>query len=329
MITAFLLAGLAGAVVLSGFFSGSETGIYCLNPVRLRVASEQNRPGARRLATLMRKPEDLVITMLLGTNISDYLATAFTSALLLHAAVSDHLVEIYAALIITPLILVFGGIVPKDWFRRESNRLMCVLALPVSICHRLAWVTGLLGLLRGLTNTLVGWIDPRQAQADVKVLPRTRTLRLLREGAARGGLTGLQRDLIDRVVRISRTRVAQVMIRHERVALVPLDLPRADLLRIVRMAHFSRLPVHDGDPRRIVGIVNVYDVLTDPEQKPPRSHLQSTFRLPPGTSVSAALMQMQRARQTMAIVEDSQGKCLGILTIKDLVQEIIGDIEAW
>ena len=206
---------------------------------------------------------------------------------------------------------------------------MCVLALPVSICHRLAWVTGLLGLLRGLTNTLVGWIDPQQAQADVKVLPRTRTLRLLREGAARGGLTGLQRDLIDRVMRISRTRVAQVMIRHERVALVSLELPRVDLLRIIRMAHFSRLPVHDGDPRRIVGIVNVYDVLTDPEQKPLQGHLQSTFRLPPGTSVSAALMRMQRARQTMAIVQDKQGKCLGILTIKDLVQEIIGDIEAW
>ena len=90
MITLFLLIGLAAAVTLSGFFSGSETGVYCLNRVNLRVASERRIPAARRLARLMKRPEDLVITMLLGTNVADYLATACVSALLLHSAVSDN-----------------------------------------------------------------------------------------------------------------------------------------------------------------------------------------------------------------------------------------------
>lgn len=329
MITTLLLVGLLAAVVLSGLFSGSETGVYCLNPVRLRVASEQGDAAARRLERLMRRPEDLVITLLLGTNLADYVATACTTALLLNAAVSESWAEIYTTAIVTPLIFVFGGIVPKDWFRRESNRLMPRLSGTVLVCLRVAQATGLVRLLRGLTRALIRSIDPRGAAREADLLPRARALRLLREGAARGGLTLLQRDLIERVLNLADVRVGDVMISRRRAAIVPLDIPRDDFLRIARMAHFSRLPVHEGDPRRIVGIVNVYDVLTDRERKPVSAHVRPPLVLPAHISVSAALLNLQRARQTMAIVQDGSGHCLGILTLKDLVEEIVGDLEAW
>jgi putative hemolysin len=327
--TALLLLGLLASVVLSGFFSGWETGTYCLNRVRLRVASDQNRPGAGRLAALMQQPENLVITALLGTNVADYLATASASALLLRAAVPDGLTEVYATLIVTPLILVFGGIIPKDWFRRECDRLMYPLAVAVSVCLAVVRATGLLWLLRRFTHKLIRWIDPQHLEREEQVLPRARTLSLLREGAAGGGLTVLQRDLMDRVMNISKTPVASVMIPRERAATVPLGVSRDDFLRAVRMCHFSRLPVYDGNPRRIVGIVNVYDVLTDAQQQPISVHLREAFRLPADTSVSGALLCMQQAHQAMAIIEEPKGHCLGILTIKDLAEEIVGELEVW
>jgi len=329
MMTTLLLLGLAAGVVLSGFFSGSETGIYSLNRVRLRVAGERNRPGARRLADLMRHPEDVVITMLLGTNLADYLITANLAALLLRMSVSESLTEFYATALGTPLILVFGGIVPKDWFRREADRLMYVLSLPVSVCVQAGRVTGAVWLARGLGRALVRWLDPQRSPRDEDVLPRVRTLRLLREGAAEGGLTPTQRDLMDRVMRLSKTPVARVMIPRERAATVPVTIARDELLRVARMCHFSRLPVHDGNPRRIVGILNVYDVLTDARQQPIAAHLRHAFRLTAPTNVSAALLRMQQARQAMAVVESATGDCVGILTVKDLAEEIIGDIEAW
>ncbi|MFH1747681.1 MAG: CNNM domain-containing protein [Planctomycetota bacterium] len=330
MMTTMLLGlGLLLAVIASGFFSGSETGIYCCDRVRLRVASAHRHSGARRLAAMMRRPEDLVITMLLGTNVADYLATACTSALLLRVVFADHLAEIYATLIVTPLILVFGGIIPKDWFRRESDQLMYTLAWPVSLSLRLARATGLVWLLRGLTHTLIGWLDPEHLSDERQVLPRTRMLGLLREGAARGGLTIWQRDVIDRIMGISKIPVARVMIPRVRSATVSINIAHDDFMRIVQMAHFSRLPVYDEDERRIVGIVNVYDVLTDPHGREIRDHLRDAFRLSAGASVSGALLRMQRARQVMAIVEDHDGQCLGLLTIKDLAEEIIGDFEAW
>ncbi len=327
--TVLLLFGVLAAIALSSFFSGSETGVYCLNHVRLRVASEQGDAAARRLERLMQHPENLVITTLLGTNVTDYIATACVAALFLRAAVAEDLAGLYATVIVTPLVLVFGGIVPKDWFRRESNRLMSRLSGAVLLSLRLAQATGLVWLLRELTRALTRRLNPSGTASGAELLPRARALHLLREGAARGGLTHLQRDLIERVLNLSDVLVADVMIPRPRAATVPLSIARDDFLRIARMAHFSRLPVYRSDPRRIVGIVNVYDVLTDPEGRPVADWLRAPLVLPLSTPVSAALPKLQRTRQTMAIVEDGAGRCVGILTVKDLVEEIVGDLEAW
>ncbi len=327
--TLLLLAGVIGALVLSAFSSGSETGVYCLDRVRLRVASERKDAAAMRLERIMRRPEDLVITTLLGTNVADYLATACVTALLLHAAVTGGLAEVYATAIVTPLILVFGGIVPKDWYRRESNRLMMRLSWPLTVLFQLARATGLVWALRGLTHNLIRWIDPSRGELERDVLPRARTVRLLREGAARGGLTNLQRDVIERVLKLSGVRACDVMVPRGRSASVPTTISREEFLRIAKMAHFSRLPVYEGDPRQVVGIVNVYDVITDAEERPVTAHMRDALKVREDVSVAAILFRLQRARETMAIVEDPVGHCVGLLTQKDLVEEIVGDLEAW
>lgn len=329
MIEALLVAGFLLALLLSGASSGSETGVYCLDRVRLRVATEKRWPAALRLERLMRRPEDLVITALLGTNIADYLATAFMAALLLHVSVSPGWTDIYATAIVTPLILVFGGIIPKDWFRRQSNELMIVLSGPLLVGLRMARATGLVWLLRNVTHRLVRWIDPQRADDESDLLPRTRIVHLLREGAARGGLTSLQRDLIERVLNLSTVQVRDVMVRRTRAATVSSGISRDDFLRVARMAHFSRLPVWEHDPRNVVGVVNVYDVITDANESPVVDYMRKPLTLPEHMSVAVALLRLQRAREAMGIVQDRAGHCVGLLTLKDLVEEIVGDLEAW
>jgi len=128
---------------------------------------------------------------------------------------------------------------------------------------------------------------------------------------------------------LSAVRAADVMIPRDRVAMVPLEIGRDDFLRVARMAHFSRLPVYRGDSRQVVGIVNVYDVLTDREDRPVAAHVRVPVTFVEGTSVAAALLELQGSRETMAMVEDGEGRCVGLLTLKDLVEEIVGDLEAW
>ena len=128
---------------------------------------------------------------------------------------------------------------------------------------------------------------------------------------------------------ISRVRLTEVMVPRKRAAIVHADIPREDLLRIARMAHFSRLPVYRDDPRRIIGIVNVYHVLTDDVARPIAEYVQEATFLRATETVPAALLKLQRARQVMAIVTDGDGNCLGLFTVKDLVEEIVGELEAW
>jgi putative hemolysin len=239
------------------------------------------------------------------------------------------LAEIYATAIVTPIILVFGGVIPKDWFQRQSDRLMYPLALPLKWCWRGACWIGVVWLLRTLTRRLLHGIDPLRASAEKDLLPRVRVRRLLREGAVSGGLSPFQRDTIERVMNISSVRVADVMVARQRAAIVPSDIPGADVLRIARMAHFSRLPVYRDDPRRIVGILNVYHVLTDEHRRPIAEYVQPATYVQAGESVPAALLKLQQARQVMGIVVDPAGNCLGLFTIKDLVEEIVGELAAW
>lgn len=323
------LVGLLVGLVLSAFFSGAETGVYTLNRLRLRVRAAQQQPRATLLARLMERPEELVITTLLGTNIADYLTSASLTAMLV-ALVGGGEAEVLATLIGTPLVLIFGGIIPKDWFQRDADRLMYGVAPALLVCKRGAQLTGLVGALRGLTRGLIRMIDPSRAVREEDLLPRTRMLRQLREGAASGGLSVFQRDLIERVLNVSHVRVSQVMIARERAAIVAEDISREDFLRIARMAHFSRLPMHArGNSGRVVGIVNVYDVITDERPRAPWEYRHEPLRLAADERVPAALLKLQETRQAMAIVEDGRGQCIGILTVKDLVEEIVGELEVW
>lgn len=329
MTEALLIIGALAGVALSVFVSAVETGSYCLNRVTLHVRTEQNQPVARALAAVMQRQEDLLMLTLLGNALADYVATACTTALLLYAAFSPERSELVAASLVTPVLLVWGGIVPKDWFRREADRFMYPLAPLLLWCVRIAQVTGFLWLMRVLTQRVVAWIEPTAEGRQKELGPRTRVLQLLHEGALRGGLTAQQSDMIERIFAFSNVRVARVMIQRRRAAMVAADMPREDFLRIARMAHFSRLPVYDGDPNHVIGIVNVYDVLTDDESRPVRAHIRGKLALSPAEPVSSALVRLQEARQAMAIIEDRAGHALGILTIKDLVEEIVGDIAAW
>ncbi len=323
-----LLLGVALGLLLSGLVSGAETGLFGLNRVRLRVRSDQADPAARRLSDLVDRQEDVLITLLLGNTLADYIATACLAECLLRLAVHPARVELYTVLLLTPLVLVFGGVIPKDLFQREGDRLMYPLALPLHIAVRAARATGLVLALRKITGAFVMRLDPLAGDQE-QLHPRSHALQLIQEGAVRGGLSSTQRDIMDRVVNLAQVRCSHVMIPMARAAHVPLSLSHDDFLRIARMAHFSRLPVHDGDPRRVIGVVNVYDVLTDEQRQPISAHMRPAVRLPAAESVPVALLRLQQARQAMAVVTDRSGNCVGILTVKDLVEEVVGEIAVW
>jgi CBS domain containing-hemolysin-like protein len=320
-----LLVGIVG----SAFFAGIETGAYSLNRVRLRVRTQQGDHRARRLSKLVERPDNLVITSLMGANVADYLGTVAVTALVVLAGSPLHAADVYATLINTPLLLVLGSIIPKDLFLRHTDRLMYTLSLPIALCQAAARYCGAIWFLRTAPRTLARLFGVSGLEADEDLLPRAHVHRLLHEGAVRGNLTSFQRDTIERILSLSHITVGRVMVPLARAATVPVDIRREDFLRVARMAHFSRILVWRDQPQNMIGVVTVFDVLTDSDARPISHHVRPAAVLRADMTVPEALLKMQQVHQFMAIVNDRRGRCVGLLTMKDLVEEVVGDLEAW
>ncbi len=325
-----LLLLTAGILCLlgSGFYSGCEMGMYALNKVRARLRADAGESQAKLLVDLSARQQETVLSILLWQNVCGYLLTVCTSAWLLRVAGAESSrVEFYSAAILSPLIFVFGDVVPKNWFQVEADRLMYHAARLLRPSVLVFRYTGLLWVLERVSKVIARLLGDRTAENWLS--QRAEIVGLLREGAAEGVLTEEQTQIIERVMRLSSIRVGEIMIPRRRVATVPIDASRSLFEVIVRTHNFSRLPVIGRDGRNPMGIVNVYEVLADEERGGAEKWLRPALSIPASESAANALVRLQQARATMALITDPRKGFVGIITLKDVVEEIFGELHAW
>jgi len=309
------------ATVLSGLFSGLETGLYVLNKVRLELRAEAGGRDAKRLRRLLRKPNNLLAVLLIGTNISSY-SVAFALTAMFDLAGTGAATEWYSLGFGTLLLFVLGDTVPKSVFHRLSETLTYRLSWALSVSDVLLKFTGLSYLMRAAAWLVMLPVRSRQGAAT-----EGRLGEIFAEGQASGVLTHTQAVMVDRVMNIAGVKLADAMVAIEKAICIRRDTARAALMRMLRKHNYSRVPVRDasGD---VVGILDVYDVLIDESVAVPAEKMTEPLKLPAGMSVTEALYRLQRTRAMMAIVQ-KDGRPVGIVTIKDLVEEIVGELEEW
>jgi CBS domain containing-hemolysin-like protein len=154
-------------------------------------------------------------------------------------------------------------------------------------------------------------------------------LTLFQESAATGLLTGTQQDLVQRALRLARISVGEVMIPWARVVGVPATISEAGFRALVRRYNVSRLPVLGRSTSEVLGSVEVVDALEPTKQFKVTAHVHPMMTLIGEQSVRSAITLMQKARQTLAVVVDRQGRAIGLVTMKDLIEELVGDLENW
>jgi CBS domain containing-hemolysin-like protein len=344
----FYLCLCAVFVFLSGLFSGSETGLYCVDRLRLRLAAHEKDRSAVRLQGLLEDEPGLLFTTLLGTNIANYLAPVCLTIIFLStsAAQSDsereHLAEFYTTLILTPVVFIFGEVVPKNVFQRHADRFMVRMSSFLGATHQVFRLTGIIAFQRKVSEVAMKRLHRRPVSGSA-LHSRPGMYHLLREGAAAGALTHTQVFMLERIHALQSIRVGSVMVPRSRTIMLSAEATWADVERTIRNTQVSRMPVYrDGDRRRIVGTVHLLDLLTadsharwceNPFSHPSpcelSRHLRPPVELPPDLPVIEALSALQREHRRMAIVVDKWGHCIGIVTVKDLVEEIVGELAAW
>ena len=326
--TLFLMPALfVAAVFFSGLFSGGETGLYCVSRVRLKVKAEQGDVGARRLERVLRHDQSALSLTLVGTNLSNYAATAcFALLLSSRFGFGERETEVYTTLSVALIVLIFGEVVPKYLFESHPDRLMLavgpILRVANVVLFPAVWV------LTQLTNRFTSLFGDK-AGIEAGLDPRRQIAHLLREGIASSDHDESHPDMVDRALMLAELRVHTVMTPRNRVVAVAAGAGRDRLLGLARTEGHALLPVLGRHPRRVEGVVDVHKLLDDSTWRTVGERMTPLTRLDPHESVASALIRLQRERARMAVVVDRGGYLLGIVTLKDLLEELVGELPAW
>ena len=318
------LAVLVSGVGLTGLFCGLETGIYVINKYRLDLRAEAGEKSARRLKRIADNHSNLVVVLLVGTNVAAYAATFAVSAMFMMAGTGPA-TQWYTIAVATPVLFIFGEAVAKNVFQRLAERIVYRLALLLRATSLQFNVTGIAPLVRGFSWLLMR-LAPRKARAYRA--HHEGLASIVAEGRASGVLTHFQSVMADRIMQIDQVHLGDVMVSLDAAVTTRPDVGRDELLEIIRDHPYSRLPLLD-ETGQAVAILDVYCVLLDTSEAAPGELATAPLVLPADMGVTDALYRMQKDRTTLAVVQGDDGAHVGIVTIKDLVEEIVGELEAW
>ncbi len=332
----FLLGGLIFFVVLSAFYSGSETATVSLDRLKIYQLAEQGNKRAQIVKKLVDTPEKTLGMTLVGTNIANVLASQmgllFVIALLQMSTITQTVVtklrtneQVAATLISTAIILVFGELLPKTISRVKANSLALRYAVPLRMSNII--LRPIVNGITYLTSFLVriGERQPAPASPDAQ----RDELRLLASmGEQSGGILEDQRRMIHSVLNLHNRTVEQVMVPLVDIVAVDKDIDVDTFLKIAAEAGFSRIPVYEDQVNNIIGIVHLLDVIysNDNSQK-----LESFIRpdlqfVPASKPTNVLLKEIQQSHHTMVFVVDEYGGIVGLSTVEDLVEEIVGEM---
>ena len=317
------LTSLAGSALCSGI----ELGLYSLNRVRLDLRAGARSPDGRAaiLKDEITHPGRLVSTLLIGNSAFHFLGAAASGALIAGSGLSDTGAMAVNFAIVAPVMLVFAEALPKELFRVEADRLTYIFARPLRLLRALFTVTGVLPLVAvasRLTERAAG-LKPDEHLGDA----RQRMAMLLKEGAASGPLSESQSTLVDRALSLRDATVGDEMVPWDQVRRVSIDTDRARLVRFAAGQPSSRLPVIDR-AGRVVGVLRQIDLYTSPAEVPLEQFLSPPVRFDPDTRVLDAVQTLLTSPARLGIVE-RDGRAIGIVTAKDLVEPLTGELPDW
>lgn len=304
----------------SAFFAGMETGVISINRLRLRHLVRHHVPGAALLEGFLRKPDLLLSTTLVGTNLCHVMAAVFAASL------GAHLLPVggasAAGAVVTLLILVCCEYLPKSWFAAFPAR----RALPFAKALRFfSWVFRPVGWF--ITHVVAFVLPKAETQARAKpFLTREELIHLTQEGERTGTLTPEETRMIHSVFELSGKSCGEVMQPRSAMVYVEQTMTVEELLAFARDKSFTRYPVWNRETQSFTGIVNLFEVLADehPEGKTVQAYLRHPQFVEATVVVDHVMPRMRVTRQPMVLVTNDRFEVVGLITIEDVLEEIVG-----
>ena len=305
--------------LLSAFYSGSESGLYRVNRMRLVLDALDGDWIARSLLALVNHASLFVATVLVGNNVANYLTSlAVVMGVRSLLPVENQWAEILAPVILAPLLFVSGELMPKKFYYQAPNRLLrrSVWALGFSVILFLP-VTAVLWSL----SRLLSWISGISPAAVQVKLARSELAGVLDEGHHEGLLTPTQRELAQSLFAVAHEPVSSLMIPVQRIPHARLGMTPDALRRLAQRHRLSLIPVREPRPSgRVVGYYRVYDLYLHPDAVPA---LQTLLQFADNELHIVTMMRLQSSTALMGQVVDSHGQTVGYVTARHLSEPLL------
>lgn len=309
-------------IILSGLFSGVETAFMSVSRIKVRSLLREKKKGSQTLYRIKKNPHKLIITILIGNNLVNIGAASLATVVFMGLFGSKGVG--IATGVMTFLILVFGEITPKTLAIQNAEKISLIVAKPLEILsYILTPVVVIFEGLSKLTSSMLG-------SEKEKKLSEEELKTIVTMGREEGILSKETAEIMQNVLKFEGTKVTEVMTPKAYIEMINGDKKLKDVIKKIIKSSYSRFPVYSKNQDEIIGILDIDDILKYLENKnlniKIKSIMRKTFFVPYSKEIDDLLAEFEGKKVPMAIVVDEYGNVDGLITVEDILEEIVGDI---
>ena len=310
-------------VFIEAFFSGSEIAVISMDKIRLKHMLRKGASGANLLNKAVKRPEWLLGTTLVGTNLSVALSTTLATYLVIKWLGVKY--EYLTILIMSPLLLIFAEILPKTVFQQRAGEIAPKIIYPLKIAQIvLSPFVFLTSMISGFISYILG---KEEKERDYFVTKDELELLLKMSDAKAGGMKITQKRMIHRIFDFSETSVAEVMIPSINLKGLEINESLETVVPKLMQWKHSRVPVYKERIDNIIGVVNTFDFVIPYRRKTLKAYVRPIQYFPENAPIDDIMLKLQREGEGMAAVVDEYGGVAGVVALEDIIEEIVGEIE--
>jgi len=309
-------------LVFSALFSGIETALMSINMIKAKALLQQEKKGSIALNRIKNKPHKLIITILIGNNLVNIGAASLATVIFTDAFGSAGVG--IATGVMTFLILIFGEITPKTYATQNAERISLMVARPIEVLSFiLAPFVKVFALIsKGMSKLLGSKKEDNLSEEELKTI--------VTMGAEEGILDKEAAQMMHNVLEFKETKVAEIMTPDIDVEMISGDKTLKEVIDFIVKSPYSRYPVYKSNKDKIIGVLDVDDVLghvkNDEFDIKIKDLVKDAFFVPESKEVDDLLFEFENKQVPMAIVVDEYGHVAGIVTVEDILEEIVGNI---
>lgn len=310
----------------SAFFSGSETALMAISRLRLRHLVETRPKRTRIVECLLKEPDKLIGTILLGNNLVNVAMTALATSLAISLWGDKGIAYVTAAL--TLIILIFAEITPKVYAKYFNERVSFQVAPVLRLI--MTFFKPVVAVATYTSTKIISLIGLDIKRVERPLITESELRTFIKVSRDSGAITPEEKRMLTRVFTLNDKTVGEVMIPAKKMAILEIDAPKEEILKKIVRTGYSRFPVRSAKRSEIVGTVHVKDIfelIVKRKSISLKKFLRPTYFVSDEDKIDVQLRRFQRKRIHQAVVLDKEGKISGLITLEDILEELLGSIK--